>query len=194
MENTDQKITLKFTFEVNDILHMHKVNLKNQFGKSKVSAYLILGVFIFIVLTYVLIGNSTTTSSDVNDTVINSTSIIQPAIFAIVIICVLCLLPKFFRMEVVKNFKNNKQFQNEFEYNISNEELSGKSIISDFHYDWSYFKKVIETNYAFILYLSDNTVIGLPKRCFSDKDDINKLKNILLSKFSGKRYQMIKVK
>jgi preprotein translocase subunit SecG len=189
MEEMCNKIILKFTFEEKDILHVHKVNFKKIVRIPKVF-YIMAGLFIFTIIIYAQNASNTIPLSDINNN--SSLSLIKPILLAVVFISVVLIIPILTRREVIKNFKNNKMLQNEMEYTISEDEISCHTTISDNHYDWSYFNKIVETKHGFILYLSNNTVIFLPKRSFSDKNEISAVRNILMSNFKGKKYRAYK--
>jgi hypothetical protein len=198
MCDIEQKIKLNVKFEENDILQIYKINLKKQFGKNIRFGKLLIGIFVGLILFYILssilTGESAVSSQEVPDTPLSFLSMLQFIIFVVVILSIVFILPRRLRKEAVKNFKSNKEFQNEIEYIISEDEVSGHSITSEFHHDWSYFIKAVETNAAFVLYLSDNTVICLPKRCFMNNNDVEFVKKMIRDKFQGKKYQYLKVK
>lgn len=179
-------ITLKFMLEEKDILYLHKINFKKIFRIPK-TFYLLAGLFVFIIIAFGQNDSNSIALFDTNN--MPSLLLSRPIIFAAIIICVILIFPIFARREVKNNFKNNKTLQNEMEYTISDKEISCHTTISDDHYDWSYFNNILETKYAFILYLSNNTVIFLPKRSFSDKNEITVVRNILMSNFKGKKYK-----
>lgn len=198
MVNIDKKIIIKVRFEEKDILHIYKMNSKRQFQKKMTFGKSLTGIFagvlLLLTLIYTLINHLTTSTLESPDTSLSSYSLLPYVIFAVVIICIAFLLPKKLKKDTVNNFKSNKELQNEIEYSISEEGVFGHSITTDFHHDWSYFTKAVETNDVFALYLSNNTVICLPKRCFINENDIANIKKLIKEKFPGEKYQYLKIK
>lgn len=172
MENADQKVALKVDYEVDDFYNLNKVILLKRFGGVKLLIYILLFLFLFMRIN--------ASSSD-------DSSLLNNVIALVLFIVVLIIIgPIILKKEAKKNFKGNKEFQYAIDYIINEEGISGRSVTADFHRDWSYFSKFVETKYAFVLFLSNNTVNYLPKRCFMNEDDINTARIIFKNKVHGK--------
>lgn len=171
MKHADQKVTLKVDYVVDDFYNLNKVKLLKRFGGVKLLIYIFLLLFLFMCI---------------NSSSAESSQLINVAALVLYIVVLIIIGPIILKKEAKKNFKRNKEFQYAINYIINEDGISGRSVIADFHRDWSYFSKFVETKYAFVLFLFNNTVNYLPKRCFMNKDDINTVRIIFKNKVHGK--------
>lgn len=203
MGDIGRETVIKVKFEEEDMLHINKMFLKIQLRKSifSKSSKIFFGVFAGIIILSMLIlmlaGNSGVPSEVSNVSADDSSmidKIVPGVIFVSVALILMFILPRKIRQETINNFRSNKDLQNEIEYRISEEKVIARSITSDTNHDWSYFNRAVETNKVFALYLSDNTAICLPKRCFTNENDIDIVRKIMKDNLQGQKYQYLKIK
>lgn len=72
-----------------------------------------------------------------------------------------------------REFKSDKLIQSEITYDVTTEGVHQQVKRMSSFFEWSDFLKVQELEHMFLLYLSKNKAVVLPKRHFQTWDDIN---------------------
>jgi hypothetical protein len=167
-------------YDEKDFYNLNKVILLKRFGVIPLVYFLVM-IFVFTVLN----ANSPYSSS--------ASPLFRNLIGIVLFILILIIIgPIVLKTVARRNFKSNKEFQSAVDFIITEDGLSGHSIIGDFQRDWDYFSKFVESKDAFVLFLSNNTVNYLPKRCFFNENDINITRIIFKNKVKSKSRKYLK--
>lgn len=190
-----EKIKVSVKLNDQDVLHMYKVHTKLASGKfykvinamDKIFTSLFISIILLIVIYVGILYLRTPNTSDSN---INSGDLLLYGftilLYPLLYIACYTAFSKLIKRKILKDFKSNREAQNDIDYTISNDELTVQSISSYSYHDWSSIVKVVETNQVFALYLSNNLHIVLPKRFFIDEMDIYFLRDMLKEKYQNK--------
>lgn len=83
------------------------------------------------------------------------------------------------KRRALREYQSDQVIQHKIRYIISNDGVHQQSIRSTTNYQWSDIRLALEYKEMFLLYLSNQKVIILPKRFFESHDDVNTLKSFV---------------
>jgi hypothetical protein len=86
----------------------------------------------------------------------------------------------------LRSFSSNKSLQQEIHYSFSEAGITAASPSSNSYTDWDNIRSAVETKNDFLLFISRNQTCVIPKRSFTDKEQIGSFKTLLKSRLPTK--------
>lgn len=188
----ENKIAVKVRIEPADIIHFQEIILKT---KTKIFNFRWVFILLISLISIIMaLYNNADSSTAVRETVKENVEFPGQAIFFIVLFIIYITAPFLTKKGALKQYKNNKKLHGEIEYVFADDGLSGHSEYDESRYLWEHFSNAVETNYAFVLFISNNVGIIFPKRYFLNMDDIEAVRKLLKENMPGKKYQTVKIR
>ena len=169
MNQMEKKIEIEVLWESKDVWRQH-LNLYFSYD-SIIVFFLTFAIYGIFLAFLVLNGNA------------NFLNLMDVVWSAFLFVILFGLIMSYFS---VKNAKRLEQEKYGFIFSESKVEINGESFRTQF--DWTHIIQIKETGTYFILSLKSNQRTLLPKRFFSDYEQLDDFKNLLRLKLSEKVY------
>ncbi|WP_078552038.1 YcxB family protein [Bacillus alkalicellulosilyticus] len=105
---------------------------------------------------------------------------IPKAVLALIFSLILIYgVKKILKKRVIKEYESDQRIKNEISYVIHREGIIQQLKRSNNHYDWTDLHFAAEYEEMFLLYISKQKAIVLPKRFFESHDDISLFKELI---------------
>ncbi|MBM7587638.1 hypothetical protein JOC86_004212 [Bacillus pakistanensis] len=96
------------------------------------------------------------------------------------------------QMRVRKEYKSDQLIKNQITYRISDEGIHQKNGRSNAYFEWGNIISAHEHKELFLLYISKNKAVVLPKRYFNSSEEISSFKKVVGKNVLTKKVKMMK--
>lgn len=161
-----------------------QINVKGKLQQEDVTKYTYAMNFktiVFLILFLLVIASSKVQTSSIEHSAL---------FFGILVACL--IYGSFFGLKILakRNYRTNKLLQSEFEYLLSNNGMNITTEDGQAFLPWNKVYKVRISKDFFAMYISNSQAYLIPKRCFSNANDIESLKDILQSNLPKDKFKI----
>lgn len=105
-------------------------------------------------------------------------------LFVPVAILLLVLLTPY--LSAKRNMASNKSIQERIRYSFSREGIRAIALSSSGYMAWDNIREAFETGQNFLLFISNNQMYTIPKRCFQDEEEMALFRHLLTEMLGSK--------
>ena len=128
--------------------------------------------FLFIVIGFIIIHPFISEQKDFSD-------LLDFTFISLLLLCG-------FYSNAKRSFANNKSLHESIHYYFDNVGINSSARSSSSHHKWEAIYKAFETKEDFVLFIGEENMYMIPKRCFPNKEDVKTFKSILHYKLGSR--------